>query len=113
MGSIVQGKFDLAQTKTYPSFTRLTKEYLEWSGANKKAYKRDISSSNHLLPFFGNKKIDEVNKWLIEKYRMERKDELKAKHSDKEEKDISFASINREIALLKHVYTKAVEYGTR
>lgn len=110
-GAIIQGKFDIAQTKTSPLFSKTMKEYLEWSRSNKKAYKRDITSSNHLLPVFGNKRLDEVNKWLIEKYRMKRKVEIMAKHPKKEERDISFASINREIALLKHFYTKAIEWG--
>jgi integrase len=110
-GAIVQGKFDIAQTKVSPLFSKVMKEYLEWSRSNKKAYKRDITSSKHLLPFFGNKRLDEVNKWLIERYRMKRKAEIMVKYPKKAENDISFASINREMALLKHFYTKAIEWG--
>jgi integrase len=113
MGDIVKGKFDIAQTKSFPLFSKLMKDYLEWSTANKKAYERDFASAKHLSPFFGNKRIDEIDNWLIEKYRMKRKQEIKSllKNKAKAEIDISFASINREVALLKHFYTKAVEWG--
>lgn len=113
MGDIVKGKFDIAKTKSYPTFKQLMQEYLEWSESNKRSFERDISSSKHLLPFFGNKRINEIDNWFIEKYRMKRKQEIKSlsKNKDKPVEDISFATINREVALLKHFFTKAVEWG--
>ena len=44
---------------------------------------------------------------------MKRKKEIKAmpKNRGKEERDVSFASINRELALIKHLYKKANQWG--
>ena len=110
VGSIVQGKFDIAQTKSYQLFSKLIEQYLEYSKAHKKSYERDTTSVKHLKPFFGNNRIDDINPWLVEKYKMKRKEEIKALHSDKDERDISFASINRELAFLKHCYTMAIKW---
>ncbi len=78
-GAITQGKFDIAQTKIYPFFSTLIEQYLEYSKAHKKSYERDTTSVKHLKPFFGNKRINDINSWLIEKYKMKRKEEIKAK----------------------------------
>ena len=110
-GAIAQGRFDIAQTKTYPTFTKLIEQYLEWSKAHKKSYERDTTSVKHLRPFFGNRRINDINPWLIEKYKMRRKVEIKAKYPEKAEKDVSFTSINRELSLLKHFYTMAIKWG--
>ena len=110
-GSVVQGKFDIAQVKKYALVSKLMDQYLEYSRANKKSAERDLTSSKHLLPFFGNKRINEVTPWMIEKYKIKRKEEIKAKHPHKAERDISFASITLELAMLSNLFTKAIEWG--
>jgi integrase len=112
MGDIAKGKFDIAQTKTYPAFSKFMDKYLEWSESRKRSFKRDMTSSKHLRPFFKNKKVNEIDPLMIERYIRNRKAEIKAmkKNRGKIERDVSFASINREIALLKHLYSKAIEW---
>jgi integrase len=110
-GAITQGKFDIAQSKSSPRFDRLMAEYLGWSKAHKKSHRRDEVSSKHLKPSFGNKRINDITPWLIEKYKIKRKEEITARYPEKLERDISFVSINRELALLKHFYTMAIKWG--
>jgi integrase len=112
-GDIVKDKFDLAKTKTHPLFSKVMQEYLEHSKADKKpnSYRRDLISSKHLLDYFGNKRIDAIDLWIVKKYQKKRKEEIIARYPDKDERDISFASINREIALLRHFYSMAIESG--
>jgi len=110
-GAVAQGRFDIAQTKTYPTVDKLMEQYLEWSKAHKKSYERDTTSAKHVRPFFGNRRINDVSPWLIEKYKMQRKGEIRARYPKKDEKDISFTSINRELSLLKHFYTMAIRWG--
>lgn len=110
-GDISQGKFNLAQTKKYPVFDKAIEEYLAYSETHKRSYGRDITSSKHLKPFFGSKRLNEINSWHVEKYKMKRKDEIKAKHPTKDEKDVSYTSINRELALLRHLYTMNIRWG--
>jgi len=91
----------------------LIAEYIELNPSNKKHTRRDEISLLHLKPFFGNKRMDEIKSLMIERYKRERKQEIinMKKHKEKKEKDISFASINRELALLKHFFSMNVEWG--
>lgn len=48
---------------------------------------------------FGDKVVQEITVFQIERYKMKRQEQVKP------------ASVDREIALIKHVFSKAVEYG--
>lgn len=99
---IAEGKFlDIRKEPDPIKFYDFAKEYLQWSKANKKpsTYNRDLSLMRQLNKEFEMKAIQEITTWQIEKYKAKRKDEIKP------------ASVNREIALLKHMYSKAIEWG--
>jgi integrase len=83
------------------TFHDFAKEYLQWSKANKKAstYVRDLSTVRTLDEEFGSKNIQDITTWQIEKYKAARKEKLKP------------ASVNREMAVLKHIFSKAIEWG--
>jgi len=57
--------------------------------------------------------VNEISPLLIERYKKLRKNEIRAmkKNEGKQDRDVSFTSINRELALLKHFYSKANEWG--
>ena len=82
-------------------FYDFAKEYLQWAKANKKpsSYSRDLSLMRQLNKEFEAKAIQEITTWQIEKFKARRKEEVRP------------ASVNREIALLKHIYSKAIEWG--
>jgi integrase len=113
MGDIARGRFDIAQVRTYPRFRKVLDKYLEMSKTNKKSSDRDIVSANHLRSFFGNTKIDDITQLTIERYKSKRKKEIQAmkKNHGKDERDISFTSINRELALLKHLFNILIRNG--
>ena len=77
------------------------KEYLQWARTNKKrsSYERDVYTMRLLDKEFESKTIQEITTWQIEKFKSRRKESLKP------------GSVNRELALLKHTFTKAVEWG--
>lgn len=83
---------------TFPS---MAEKYLEFSKTNKaeKSYKRDILSLKHLKEFFGNAYLQEITTEKIESYKNQRAEK------------VSNATINRELACLKHLFTKAIEWG--
>jgi integrase len=112
-GDIVQGKFNIAQTRTYPKFSVLVKSYLEWSENNKRSYRTDKSLAKTLKHFFGNKRIDNITALDIERYKRIRRNKIKEKPKNlgKGDRDISFVTINRELAFLKHFYTMAIKWG--
>ena len=69
------------------------------SRPNKKSYRRDISCVNNLNPVFGGRYIYEITALDIEKYKLKRKEK------------VSNATVNRDVACLKHILKKAVEWG--
>lgn len=77
-----------------------TKKYLEYSKANKrpKSYERDVVNLKHLNAYFENYHLHEIRPELIEKYKAERLEK------------VSPASVNRELATLKNMYTKAIQW---
>jgi len=82
------------------------KRYIdEYSKVNKKSYERDITSAKHLLRHFGGKTHSQITAWLVEKYKSERQ-----KENTRYGRPPSKASINRELALLKHMFNIAIEW---
>lgn len=81
-------------------FHVFAKKYLQWAKANKKAstYSRDLYIMRYLDRYFEGKYLHEITTWLIEKW----KSELKEGHA--------IATVNRELALLKSLFQKAVEW---
>jgi integrase len=99
---VIENKFlDIRKEPAPVKFYDFTKEYLQWAKANKKpsTYKRDLSMLRQLNNEFEKKSIQEITTWQIEKYKARRKEEIRP------------ASVNRELALLKHMYSKAIEWG--
>ena len=60
---------------------------------------RDVTSINNLKPFFAGKYLHEITPLDMEKYKRRRQSQ------------VSNATVNREIACLKHIFTKAIEWG--
>jgi len=83
-------------------FEEYTKQYLAYSKANKawSTYqRRDRFSIDNLISFFKGKYLFEITPEMIEKYKATRLEK------------VTPASVNRELACLKHMYTKAIEWG--
>ncbi|MDA2920745.1 site-specific integrase [Desulfobacterota bacterium AH_259_B03_O07] len=103
---IAEGKFEIAHTKKPILFDKFVERYLEYSKANKRSWTRDVVSSKSLLKTFGGKNLGQINSWLVEKYKVERSKEI-----SRYRRLITKSSVNREIACLKHMFTKAIEWG--
>lgn len=81
-------------------FHEFGKEYLQWSRANKKAstYSRDIYILRGLDKEFEGKHIQDITSWQIEKWKSKRRETCQA------------ASVNRELALVKHMFSMSVKW---
>ena len=88
-------------------FKDFAKEYAKWVETNNKSPHRKLRMLKGLIPYFGDKYLHEITTWFIEKYRHERRTE----NHKSPDKPIKPATLNREIALLKHMFTKAIEWG--
>jgi len=97
---LAQGKFDIAQTKKPIPLKKLCNEYLnEHSKQNKRSWKRDEVTIKHFLQTFGDKNINQLNSFLITRYRNERS------------KSVKKSTVNRELDTIRNMFNKAVEWG--
>ena len=98
---IIENKYlDIRKEPDPVKFHEFAKEYLQWAKANKKGSTcaKDISVMRNLDMYFEGRNLHEITTWDIEKWKVERKEKLKP------------ASVNRELALVKHLFSKAVEW---
>ena len=99
---IAENKFlDVRKELEPVKFHDFAKEYVAWAKVNRKpsSHVRRLSLLRQLDKEFGTKTLQEITTWQIEKWKAKRKEKIKP------------ASVNRELAVLKHVYTKAIEWG--
>ena len=96
---VASGKYE--SRKKNVIFEKLVEQYLEYSKVNKrhKSYLRDITSTNALLTFFKGNYLTEIHPFLIERYKKKRLTKVKP------------ASLNRELACLKNMFTKAKSWN--
>jgi excisionase family DNA binding protein len=98
-----RGKYGFKRENKAPGFKDFAAEFLKnYSEVNKKSADRDRFSMAHLKAFkdFQNKTLLEISPLNVEAYKAHRKAE-----------DASPATINRELACLKTIFNKAVEWG--
>jgi integrase len=103
---IAEGKFEIALTKRPVLFDKLVERYIEYSKANKRSCRRDLTSSKMLSRTFGGKTLQQITAWLVERYKGQRQKDI-TPHGN----PLSNKTINRELACLKHMFTKASEWG--
>jgi hypothetical protein len=70
----------------------------------------------HLTPFFGDKQLAQITTFDVERYKKQRASELGMRPNGLGGKPslggkIKSGTINREVAVLSHIFTKAVEWG--
>ncbi|MEW6686074.1 MAG: tyrosine-type recombinase/integrase [Candidatus Edwardsbacteria bacterium] len=82
-------------------FEDFAKQYLEYAKTNKSAntYRLNITNLRALIPFFKEKYLSEIVSQEIERYKTERL------------KNVTPASVNRDLACLRHLFNKAIEWG--
>lgn len=83
------------------------KYYEEYSRPNKRAWIRDRSALKHLKSFFRRKTLSQITPDMVERYKVKRKNDRR--YGDKEG-FIQESTINQEIALLKSMFNKAIQW---
>jgi integrase len=104
---LILKKRDLIEGQNKPkiarvSFKQFKEEFLKWSKGNKKPKSslRDECSLKHLQAFFNDKLLSEVSPFLVEKYKLLRKDE-----------GAKPRTIAIELACLRHIFNLAMKWG--
>lgn len=100
MGEVVQGRFTLEVKKETIFFNELVERYLDYSKVNHRSYKRSVTISRILSRFYTGMKLADISSWLVEKFKIERKNEGKA-----------LSNVNRELVVLKRMFNLAIEWG--
>lgn len=95
---IAEGKFLDRKRIPRVRFEDYAADYLEYSRANKRNYGRECYTMRHLLKAFGDRWLGEVTVWLVEQYKASRR------------ALVAPATVNRELTLLKHMFTKAIDW---
>ena len=97
-----RGKLNLPRRKTIPTLSAYGQIYLDFCKNDKEnTYLLKLRMVTTLTRHLGEYPIDKITPFIIEKYRVERKEKDKVKDS----------SINIDIAILSHIYSVAIKAG--
>jgi integrase len=98
----VEGRYELPSKKPSPLFEVMAEEYLQYYQANRRprSVERHQMALKALKPFFGGYRLADISPFLIEKYKRSRKEQGRSE-----------VTINRELALLKNLFTMAIKWG--
>jgi|SRR5215213_5461119 len=113
---LVKGEVGLEKPKRIPAFSKAMADFLEWSEqehqAHPNTHRRYITSSKALLRYFGHTLLDRIKSDDIEKYKTWRARQKKAPAEKKSTKPAKAtkrlrpATTNRELACLKHLFSR-------
>jgi len=97
---VAERKFLDIQRHQKIKFEEMAASYIEnYSKPNKRSSWRDEISFKHLASFFGARCLHEITPLDVEKYKVQRLEK------------VAPATVNRELACLKHMFNKAIEWG--
>jgi integrase len=97
---VAEGKYLDIRKQEKIRFSDFVDMYLELhSKPHKRSYKTDKSHARSLKAYFGKLYIQDITPLLVEKYKIKRS------------RESSTATANRHLAMLKHIFTKAIEWG--
>jgi integrase len=98
----VEGRYELPSKKPSPMFERMAEDYFAYYRANRKplSVRRHDMAYRALKSAFTGKRLADITPFLIERYKQKRK-----------QAGVSEVTINRELAFLKNLFSKSVEWG--
>ena len=97
---IIENQFFHIKKREKITLRQMAELYMKnYSEPNKKSSRRDKISLKNILPVLGDKYLHEISPLDIEKYKTQRIRKVKK------------STVNRELACLKHIYNKAIEWA--
>ena len=107
---LAEGRAGIVRRELSPKFEDFAIEFLTWSKAqhreHPKTYLSHKTSVDSLLRDFGGKRLDEINTWTVEQFKVDRS---KAVRQNSRKGDlVRPATVNRELACLSLVFNLAV-----
>lgn len=95
--AVLKGKQPIIKKIKNHTFFELTEKYMEWA-QKQKSFKTKISKINQLIQYFGDMPLRSFDTMVVEQFQTERLRRNKP------------ATVNRLLATLKHMFTKAVDW---
>ncbi len=113
---LLRGKLELVENIGCKPFKELVKAYIEYSKTNHRSYKTNIGKAYKFEQLWGNKQLKDISPLDIEKYKINRKKEIKVKEKivngiKSPAKYISNTTINRDIEVLRKMFNLAIQNG--
>lgn len=96
---VAEGKFPDVRKDQRIKFEDFAQEYLEVHAKNKRSYRSDKINIKTLNKHFAGKYLHEVTPYMVERFKGERA------------KEVSGATVNRNLACLKCMFNKAISWG--
>ena len=111
----IRNRFNIpAKNKAEFLFKNIYQEYLKViSNSKEHTIKKNRTCPKHFLPIFQNKELNNIFTPDIKNYQLQRKFEIISmpKNAGKRESEISFKSVNLEIAILSNFFNFCIEKG--
>jgi integrase len=100
---IIRGQFDIKKPKATITLQEVWEKYLPWAKVNKKSWRNDqYYYGHHLQPVFGEKALDDISPFDIEKFMLFMK-----KGKSKRGRPYAPATIKHQVVLLNRLYSLA------
>lgn len=96
---IAEGRYLDKRKVSKTSFRAASEQYLRWSKGTKRSWKRDRISLRALATTFGGTLLGQITTKQVEQYKIRRAGE------------VSPQTVNHELQCLRHLFTKAIEWG--
>jgi integrase len=98
----VEGRYELPSKRPSPRLDEFATEYFDYYQANRKpqSVQRHKTAYRALQPTFGHQRLTDISPLNIERYKRQQQGA-----------GVSGVTINRELAFLKNLFSKAVEWG--
>ncbi len=97
-----RGQLNLPKKKNIPTLAEYSKTYLElYKTAKENTLAVKKTAINALVEYLGGYRLDKITPFVIEKFRVERKEKGKVKDG----------TVNNDVAVLSHVFTTAIKEG--
>ncbi|GAN35022.1 MULTISPECIES: tyrosine-type recombinase/integrase [Candidatus Brocadia] len=102
VGDRERGKLQLPKKKVIPALAEYSGRYLELhKGAKENTLCAKKVCVNNLLRYLGNYQLDKITSFIVERFRIERKEKDQVKDS----------TINDDVKFLSHIFTVAMKEG--
>ena len=96
---IAQDRYQIPKKRKPPKFNKVCDRYMEHAKKSKRSWERDEETLKLTRAFFKRKRIDDVTGWDVERFKAARV------------KQVSKSTVNRELAVIKRLFTLAVDWN--